>query len=338
MIETLRKYESDGLVNSQTHPTLPLIIWNYSRKTEYERLWDEVTINTRGLVTDIDGNIVSCGFPKFFNIGEQRHVPSDRFEIFEKLDGQYIAAFFYKGQLVVNSRGSFTSTYAIEARRILELNMKFNWHSNPDWTYIFELIGFEQIVVKYSESDLVLTAIFDRRNIGHEWSPNCHSVQLMNLSVAKQYNGLDWKNIQHLNWKNSEGFVVLFDNGSRCKVKFQDYVTLHRQMTNLSTTGIWEALRQGHKVSELLTDVPDETFDDIRKYENELSNQFNEIVEMSSKYFQFFSPILFDRRLIVERIDRLLINPYKSVVKYMIDGKDHVDYIWRRIKPKFKKL
>lgn len=30
MIDTLRQYEQDGLLYSQTHPTLPLIMWHNS--------------------------------------------------------------------------------------------------------------------------------------------------------------------------------------------------------------------------------------------------------------------------------------------------------------------
>lgn len=42
-LETLHKYQLDGLLYSQTHPTLPLTIWNYTEKVQYEGLWDEVT-------------------------------------------------------------------------------------------------------------------------------------------------------------------------------------------------------------------------------------------------------------------------------------------------------
>ncbi len=53
MIETLEKYYEDGLLHRQVHPTLDLTIWNYSPKVQYEKLWDEVTIQCRGLVTKV---------------------------------------------------------------------------------------------------------------------------------------------------------------------------------------------------------------------------------------------------------------------------------------------
>lgn len=171
------------------HPTLPLIIWNYTQKVQYEGLWDDVTTICRGLVTDTSGNIVSRGFPKFFNIEENRHTPTDDFELFEKLDGQYIGCFWHKGEMVVNSRGSFTSPYALEAKRILdEVYTFFEPSCVHNLTYCFELIGFEQIVVSYPEPDLVLTGIFNLR--GTEWFSELCDVCY--VPYVKKFDGLDW--------------------------------------------------------------------------------------------------------------------------------------------------
>jgi RNA ligase len=68
-LETLHRYYEDGLLYKQTHPTLPLTIWNYTEKVQYEGLWDEITSMCRGLVTD-DKGIVARPFRKFFNIEE----------------------------------------------------------------------------------------------------------------------------------------------------------------------------------------------------------------------------------------------------------------------------
>ena len=52
MLEILEKYYNDGLLHKQTHPTKDLTIWNYSPKVQYEKLFDDVTIMCRGLVTN----------------------------------------------------------------------------------------------------------------------------------------------------------------------------------------------------------------------------------------------------------------------------------------------
>ena len=56
MLEKLNKYYDEGLLYKQVHPTLPLTIWNYTEKVQYENLWDEITLMCRGLVTDDKGN------------------------------------------------------------------------------------------------------------------------------------------------------------------------------------------------------------------------------------------------------------------------------------------
>ena len=52
MIHTLEKYHKDGLLHKQTHPSMDLTIWNYSPRVQYERLWDDITLQCRGLVTN----------------------------------------------------------------------------------------------------------------------------------------------------------------------------------------------------------------------------------------------------------------------------------------------
>jgi RNA ligase len=95
-LETLHKYKEDGLLMSQTHPTLPLTIWNYTQKVQYEGLWDEVTMACRGIITDDStGEVLVRPFPKFFNYEEavgKSMIPTkgDYVYIQEKMDGSLI--------------------------------------------------------------------------------------------------------------------------------------------------------------------------------------------------------------------------------------------------------
>ena len=66
-LNILNKYHEEGLLYKQVHPTLPLTIWNYTEKVQYEGLWDEVTLACRGLITDDTGTPVVRPFKKFFN-------------------------------------------------------------------------------------------------------------------------------------------------------------------------------------------------------------------------------------------------------------------------------
>lgn len=88
-LETLNDYISRGLVMKQTHPTLPISVYNYSRTCQYENAWDEVTLACRGLILDDQGNLVAKGFEKFFNMEQLKpeEIPNESFDVFEKMDG-----------------------------------------------------------------------------------------------------------------------------------------------------------------------------------------------------------------------------------------------------------
>lgn len=39
--DILEEYKNKSLLRSQSHPTLPLQIWNYTEKVQYDDLWDD---------------------------------------------------------------------------------------------------------------------------------------------------------------------------------------------------------------------------------------------------------------------------------------------------------
>ncbi len=138
MLKLLEKYHNDGLLYKQTHPTLPLTIWNYTETVQYGDLWDEITLMSRGLVTDDQGTIFARPFTKFFNMEEGKHTPTVDFEVFEKVDGSCIILFYYNHEWIFASRGSFTSEQSVKAK---ELSSKYPLHSlDKQKTYIFEII------------------------------------------------------------------------------------------------------------------------------------------------------------------------------------------------------
>lgn len=350
-IQELFRYKNDGLLINQTHPSLPLIIWNYTAKVQYENLWDDITLNCRGLITDYDGKIISKGFKKFFNIEENKTVATETFQIFEKLDGQYIGVFCYNGELIVNSKGSFTSIYAIEAKKILISQypniVKFLTETPINHTFCFELIGFEKIVVNYEKADLILTAVFTHENIPpyiDQWKEydlknKANSLQKFNLNIVKSFDELDWKNIKNLNWKNSEGFVVKFLNGDRCKIKFEDYVNLHRQITNISTISIWKMLSKEKQISDILDNVPDEFYNKIKEYELELINFYLKIEQSNKKAFEDLMIKTNNRKEFAEEANKLKIDFVNRFILFaLLDGKNYSEIIWNLIKPKRIKM
>ena len=108
MLEQLNKYHEDGLLYKQVHPTLPLTIWNYTEKVQYEGLWDEITLQCRGLITDNNtGKVIVRPFKKFFNYEEvvgKNVIPTqgDYVYIREKMDGSLGILFNYEGEWLMS--------------------------------------------------------------------------------------------------------------------------------------------------------------------------------------------------------------------------------------------
>jgi len=341
MLEKLNKYYEDGLLYKQVHPSLPLTIWNYTEKVQYENLWDEVTLMCRGLVTDDTGDIVATPFQKFFNIEEGKFEPTEKFEVYEKMDGSLGIVFWYRGQWVVATRGSFTSDQANKAREILR---KYNTDIMfRHLTFCFEIIYPEnRIVLDYgTDEKLVLLGTFDKN--GKETDSSIWSQ--WGFDVVKKYDGIkDYKQLKEMVKNDQEGFVVKFSNGDRIKVKGVEYLRLHKIMTNVTTTGIWEYLKNGEDVMELLKDVPDEFYKKIENYIKELKYYYFQISEDVGKKFDYKmygkyndqEPIT-DRKEFAEWVSTQPKH-MSGILFRMFDKKDYSEIIWNLIRPEFKKL
>lgn len=261
-INILNKYIEEGLVVKNDHPTLPISIYNYSRTTQYEGKWDNITKMCRGLVVDREGNIVAKGFDKFFNMEEITlgELPEESFEIFEKMDGSLGILFWYQGKWILATRGSFTSNQSVKAMEILK--SKYNVESIPKgYTTLVEIIYPEnRIVCSYDDEQLVVLGMFSTLS-GKEldYSTLVAVSEESKMPVVKKLDGItDYNTLKSTIDNNQEGYVIRFKNGFRMKIKGEEYVRLHRILTQFSNIDIWEYLKDGRDISELLDRVPDE--------------------------------------------------------------------------------
>jgi RNA ligase len=127
----LLDYVDMGLVIMQNHPTLPLSIYNYSRECQYNGNWDEITVNCRGLILDIEGNVIAKPFPKFFNWEEHivegsklPPIPNEPFQVYEKMDGSLGIIFYYERKLSLEERYNiwFNNNYETGMERFFDPN------------------------------------------------------------------------------------------------------------------------------------------------------------------------------------------------------------------------
>jgi len=390
-LETLEKYHKDGLLHKQTHPTLDLTIWNYGPRVQYEKLWDDVTIQCRGLVTNSKGDIVARPFKKFFNYEEHKpeDLPNETFEVYEKMDGSLGILFYYeyelsdekryniwfnnnyetgmerffdpnnlpdfdnpyyeptpktKGEWILATRGSFTSSQAIKGKELLD---KYDFERlHKGYTYLFEIIYKEnRIVCEYDYEDIVLLGMIETKSGNEVDIHNSNEdIRFQNMisnigfRVVMLYKtwGEGYDLLKEEISNDREGYVVRFKNGFRMKIKGEEYKRLHRILTNVSNRDIWEYLRAGKPLDEILDKVPDEFYDWVKSEENKFTQMFNITRTMAELTFMKFIKPEMSRKE-----SALIIKEQKldlqSLLFRMLDNKDYTDLIWKNLYPKYSK-
>jgi RNA ligase len=226
---------------------------------------------------------------------------------------------------------------------------------HKDYTYLFEIIYDEnRIVVKYPYEDLVLLGMINTET-GYEVDLYGEGVdvRLKNLinnlgfKVVKKYDGInDYSVLKEMIKDDEEGFVVRFSNGGRMKVKGEEYLRLHKIMTNVSTTAIWEMLSEGKDVLELLKDVPDEFYKKIRMYVADLRYDHYRYGEYAGKIHDYFRYGKYgdrdpepSKKEFALHLDECKTHPkIKALCFLMWDGKNTDKVIWNYLKPEYKKL
>lgn len=336
-IAMIKKYIDDELLLCQSHPEAPYVILNYSRKVQFEGLWDELTLLCRGLIININtGEIIARPFIKFFNYEQHKpeEIPVLPFDAYEKMDGSLGILYWLNGLPFIASKGSFQSDQSKHANDVLYSRYVHTFDKlQKDLTYIFEIIYPEnRIVVDYKGmDDLVLLAIIDNKT-GRDFP-----LTDIGFPLVKKYDGVqDWSVLRNDNDMQREGYIILFSNGFRMKLKYEEYCRLHSIVTNVSNIVVWENLSQGKSFDELLNRTPDEFDNFVIKTTAELRSKFTEIEVQHLKKSLDLALMRITRK---EEAGIILnLKGFNSKIIFeMLDGKNYDHVIWRMIRPKFAK-
>lgn len=326
----LDQHIEDRYISVQKHPVADLWIYNYTQKTQFERVWTPETIACRGLIMDASRHVIARPFTKFFNYGEQDvTLPNEPFEVFDKMDGSLGILYWVDNTPYIATRGSFNSEQAHVATAILHEQYAHTFDRlNREQTYLFEILYPEnRIVVDYGgRKDLVLLAVINTED-GTD-APLPHD---LGFPVVKRYDGLnDISTLRELSFENSEGFVIKYRSGWRVKVKFEEYVRLHRILTGVSNIAVWEYLSQNKPFDELLERVPDEFYNWLKQTAEQLTQAYQRIEAICKAEFK----ILETRK---ETALYFQTCQHQGVLFFMLDGKDYSQIIWKMVRPVFSK-
>lgn len=356
----LDKYVEEGWLIRQSHPTLPLSIYNYSQSTQYEKHWDEITLACRGVITDDEtGKVIVKPFPKFFNYEElpANDIPwltSDYVYVQEKMDGSLGILFNYDGEWILSTRGSFTSDQAIRGLEILKAKYTLPAF-DPSFAYIVEIIYPEnRIVVNYKKEKITFLGVVLNRT--YNWEPGNDELHWTTAMAILKGRGIKksdivkttqvfdlgpelYSTLKALNKANEEGYVLrFFPSNLRVKIKFEDYVALHRVLTNCSSYDIWENLMKFGKLpEEMLKDVPDEFYDWVHATQTKIKKDFKDTMML---HITTCSSIMRDGMLtqkeFAERV-LALTDVNHGIIFGIANGKNVSERVWNLIKPEYSK-
>jgi len=328
---------NDGYVKRQRHAELPYVIYNYTEKAQYESAWTPVTLACRGLIVDErDGGVVARPYRKFFNHDQPDAPPLDvtaPAAVTDKLDGSL--GILYRepsGAVAVATRGSFASTQAVRATGVLRARYP-DFTPPAGLTVLVEVIyPANRIVLDYGGlDDLVLIGAVDNATgRGHgpeavpEWpGPVVERMPYPTLAAALAAPPRD----------NREGMVVHFpDTDHRVKIKYAEYVRLHRLVTGLNARMVWEAVVAG-ALDDIVAGLPDEFHLWVRTVAGELTATVTgraAAVEAAYRELVAALPAGWQRR----DFARLAVTHQERGCLFLrLDGKDYRPLLWQEARP-----
>lgn len=247
--EELTEALAAGNVSVQTHPTLPLRIFNYTAACQYNRGWNRTTLACRGLIADFHNEVVARPFPKFFNYGEVplADIPQNVPRVTAKMDGSLGIIYPTPDGHAVATRGSFTSDQAVWATGWLRRYAPEFQQPDGVTTLVEIIYPDNRVVVDYGGAETLVLIAAIRVDSGADvppweidWWVHDRTMPFPEARTMEAAYRVGTSNAM----QTEEGVVACWFRGNResfrVKVKHPEYVRLHRILTNMSARRLWE--------------------------------------------------------------------------------------------------
>lgn len=294
-VEVFEDYAQRGLISLRPHYLNDdLVVANYTPLMVFKQPWDEVTLNSRGLIFyKSTGEIAARAFRKFFNWGqgEAAHIDTTGpIEVANKEDGSmgvlYLAP---DGEYSISTRGSMASEQALHATELYRSKYAGIWTPDEDHTFIYEIVyPAGRIVIDYNGlDDLILIGAVNK-----ETGRTATRETLLSFGwpgpVAESYPFASMEDVFKADQeRNREGFVIHFvDADERLKVKFEEYLTIHRLLFNLNERRVWEVMAQGLDVDEWLAELPDEFTTEAKSWRDGIQSRLDDRLARSKDVYE----------------------------------------------------
>ena len=277
----------------------------YSYHIMSPHIVDSIACEFRGLLIADDGTIIPS-INKFFNYKENQeiekyHSQFDEIEVYDKMDGSLITAFFIENVLFVKSKNSFDTPQANMAYEYIIENKNYFYFIYECYRIglypQFELISPDnRIVVLYNETKLVLLALRyvdnDTKTIKYmDYNDMVDMAEAFHIEYVNAHNyTLD--DLLHMKktQENVEGWVIKSKSdlppfAQFAKIKTDWYLERHR-LYNLSLSDMIKLILD-EKIDDIMEIIPN------KKYVEDVMDKLSRIYE---KYYKDVMEILNDFR------------------------------------------
>jgi RNA ligase len=233
----------------------------------------------------------------------------------------------------VATRGSFDSEQARHATKVWRSRYAGRFEPPAGLTVLFEIIyPGNRIVLDYGDlDDLVLLGAVDiatGRSHGPEAVPGWPGPTVESFAYTTLAEALAAPPRE-----NREGLVVHFTaSDTRLKIKYAEYVRLHRIVTGLNARVVWEAMLAG-RLDELLEPLPDEFHAWATNIAAGLTAEVEALAQaVEREYAQVVAglPEGFARKDFALAV---AASPRRGCLFLRLDGKDYRALLWQQVRP-----
>lgn len=275
-----------------------------------EDLWDRYDgfyRECRSVVIDVENDcIILSPFSKFFNINELEETSLENIqgrisnaktiEFSDKLDGSMQSARWYNNRIIMAGSQAINpdNSWRLQDgyRMINELpGYKEMLEKYPECTFIFEYISLKDAhVVKYKKEQEGLYLIGIRRvDNGEEYDYRTvlEFARVFNIPTTQIFDKTIEQVMEELDDKSSdeaEGFVINID-GYKVKLKYNDYVHIHKALSKLSSVNLIIRSIADEKYDDLLAKLPVAYHDQVKKVASIVVDYINQTEKTIREYY-----------------------------------------------------
>lgn len=278
-----------GLIKRGENASGSVAVYNYvTAQVQFKKIWNPVTEASRGLIVNAaTGEILARPFKKFFGWSEyspeeQKSIlqKDERVMVSDKLDGSLGILYTdpADGLEKIATRGSLEGHHARLATEMYREKYTGKWSPKEGYTYLFEiLMPGAGVVISYPEETLVL--------IGRVNNETGRS------SLLTEVEEWPWEKAEVLPYESmaevlnaparpyKEGVVVHFlGSDLRVKVKYDEFIRLHRIGSGVSKYRVWEALSNGVKMEEWKPFLEEEFYSFVDEVASDLSARYDAVL------------------------------------------------------------